>query len=156
MCGWHVDKRVGNDSPGVWHTNHMIHICQNELQQLVSDNGAAIGKSKQWVVREYSSESHGPRMNKGFMACHRESLHRQTVGWVTSHHSPTKGNSSKQTLHEPPQLITHKVGYYITDDLTPCPWTIEIPSLIHMSLRMGSIEKSVGKLLPLKNCTHGM
>lgn len=45
---------------------------------------------------------------------------------------------------------------WATDDLTPCPWTIEIPSLIQMSLRMGSIEKSVGKLLPLKNCTHGM
>lgn len=42
--------------------NDMIHVTQDEFEQLVSQDTASIGKSEKRVVRKSSPQSHGPSM----------------------------------------------------------------------------------------------
>jgi hypothetical protein len=49
-------------------TNNMIHITQDELQQLVRQDACCIGKTKQRMIRENCPQAHRPCVQNSFMA----------------------------------------------------------------------------------------
>jgi len=48
-------------------TDDMVNIREGVLEELVGDDAAHIGKTKERVIREAGLESHGPGMENGLM-----------------------------------------------------------------------------------------
>ena len=63
----------------------MVNICQNHLQELVGENGAAISKAKEGVICEYCGERHGAGVKDPLMA-------ESTEGPVTMHDADMLSN----------------------------------------------------------------
>lgn len=60
-------RETVDDIPSMTHTDDMIDITQDELEQLVCENTCSICKAKQAVIRKDRSQAHGPRMEKCLM-----------------------------------------------------------------------------------------
>lgn len=54
--------RARINTPSMADTNDVVYIAENELQQLVCENGSCIGEPKQRVVCKDRSQSHSTRM----------------------------------------------------------------------------------------------
>ena len=52
----------------------MVDIREYDLQELVGDDGASIGKTKQGVISEHRLDSHGSSVENTFMAQCTEGL----------------------------------------------------------------------------------
>lgn len=52
---------------GIGDTNHMVDICQHDLKELVSDDGAPISESKEGVVGEHRRQPHGACVENALM-----------------------------------------------------------------------------------------
>jgi hypothetical protein len=53
--------------PCVRHANNVINVRECELEELVHDDTAGVGESKERVICEACLESHGSSMNDGFV-----------------------------------------------------------------------------------------
>ena len=60
--------------PCIGHTDHMIDVGENDLEELVGYDGASIGKAKQGVIGEDRLDSHGSSVENTFMAQRTEGL----------------------------------------------------------------------------------
>lgn len=47
--------------------DHMVHIAQAELKQLVRHNARSIAEAKERMVSEHRPETHGPGMQDALM-----------------------------------------------------------------------------------------
>ena len=65
--------------PGVGDTDDMVDVSQNHLQQFVGDDGAGVGKAKERVVGEDSSDSQCPGMQDALMAEGTECLQEEPL-----------------------------------------------------------------------------
>ena len=61
-------------SPGVGDADDMVHISEDDFQELVGDDRAGVGKTKQGVVGEDSMYARSTRMENAFVAQSTESL----------------------------------------------------------------------------------
>lgn len=57
----------------------MIDICEYDLKELVSYDGASIGKTKQGVISEHCLDSHRSSMENTFMTQCTECLSKRIV-----------------------------------------------------------------------------
>ena len=48
--------------------NDVVDIAQGELEQLIGQDTGGIGEAKERMVREYGADSHGARVQNGFVA----------------------------------------------------------------------------------------